>query len=62
MKAYERFLEYVAVWTTSDENRTKPGMLTVIQTPTNQKRQHRCFLQYIMLRRVIRCCTIFKVR
>ena len=33
-----------------------------IQTPTNQKRQRRCFLQYIMLRRVIRCCIIFKVR
>ena len=34
-------------------------MLTVIQTPTNQKRQHRCFSQYIMLRRAIRCCTIY---
>ena len=33
-----------------------------IQTTTNQKRQPRCFLQYIMLRRVIRCCIIFKVR
>ena len=31
-----------------------------IQTPTNQKRQHRCFLQYIMLRRAARCCIISK--
>ena len=32
------------------------------QNTNNQKRQHRCFLQYIMLRKVTRCCTIFKVR
>ena len=33
-----------------------------IKTPTNQKRQRRCFLQYIMLRKVTKCCTIFRVR